>query len=84
MKNKIAALSLSLIFFGTITFSGLAMTTGLINTSQVIDNDKDKKQKSLKKANAKVRNRVVIIRKLINHATIKTKEKTTNNNFFIN
>jgi len=53
MKKRIVALSFSLIFFGTITFSSLAMTTGIINTNQVIDNDKDKKAKKSKKDDCK-------------------------------
>ena len=53
MKKKTIALTFSLLFFGTITFSGLAMTTGLINTSQVIDKDKDKKAKKSKKDDCK-------------------------------
>ncbi len=53
MKKKISALTFGLLFFGTITFSGLTMATDLNNTSQVIDKDKDKKAKKSKKDDCK-------------------------------
>jgi len=65
----------------SLTFVEYYITLARANLTFVPDGERFKAEFML---DAKVRNRVVIIRKLINHATIKTKEKTTNNNFFIN
>jgi len=48
MRKKVLALSLSILFFGSITSSSFAMTTGSINTSVIVDNDDDKDKKSKK------------------------------------
>ena len=49
MRKKVLALSLSVLFFGSIATSSLAMTTGSININIVDDDDdKDKNKKSKK------------------------------------
>ncbi len=50
MRKKVLALSLSILFFGSIATSSFAMTTGSINTNMVVDedDDKDKGKKSKK------------------------------------
>ncbi len=51
MRKKVLALSLSILFFGSLTVSGFAMTTESINTNIVVDNDDDKdKDKKSKKS----------------------------------
>jgi len=53
MRKKVLALSLSILFFGSITSSSFAMTTGSINTSVIVDNDDDKDKKSKKSKKSK-------------------------------
>ncbi len=48
MRKKVLALSLSILFFSSITASSFAMTTGSISTNVVVDDDKDKDKKSKK------------------------------------
>lgn len=50
MRKKALALSLSILFFGSITASSFAITTGSISTNIIVDNDddKDKNKKSKK------------------------------------
>ena len=60
MRKKVLALSLSVLFFGSIATSSFAMTTGSINTNIVVDNDddkdKDKKSKKSKKSKEECKN----------------------------
>ena len=53
MKLKVLALSLSLLFFGSIATSTYAMTTDITNKTVLVDDDdKDKKAKSSKTKSA--------------------------------
>lgn len=53
MKKKISAYAFSILFFSSITFSGLAMATTQTEANRVIDKDKDKKAKKSKKQDCK-------------------------------
>ena len=48
MRKKVLALSLSILFFGGITTSTMAMVTESTNNIVRVDNDKDKNKKSKK------------------------------------
>ena len=57
MRKKVLALSLSVLFFGSIATSSFAITTGSINTNIVVDNDDDKdKNKKSKKSKEECKN----------------------------
>lgn len=53
MRKKLIALSLSMLFFGSIATTSFATTFQVANQSTVVDDDKDKNKKKAKTADAK-------------------------------
>lgn len=55
MRKKLIALSLSMLFFGSIATTSFATTFQVTNQSTVVDDDKDKNKKKAKKSDANMK-----------------------------